>query len=95
MDSIGLGVFLANIVYIFVFIVFLFVEIILIKRRFYSFSFFWVFIFLDIFFYLYLMGRHTPITYYLVYRILPLVNLGLFLLILVQFFWKKYNLKNK
>lgn len=95
MDSIGLGEFLANMVYSFVFIVFLFVEIILIKRRLYLFSFFWILIFLDIFFYFYLMGRHTPITYYLVYRILPLVNLSLFFLFLIQIFWKRYNLKNK
>lgn len=93
MDSIGLGGFLANIVYGFILIVFLFVEIILIRKKLYLLSLFWTFVFLDLFFYFYLMGRHTMITYYFVYRILPFVNLGLFVLILTKFFGKRYNLK--
>jgi hypothetical protein len=88
LDDIGLGSAIANIIYLILFVSIVVGAWVSIKRKAFLFSVFWISSILNLFFYLHFMGRYVfyPKFFYpIVNKYWPLINFGLFVLVIANY----------
>jgi len=98
LDDIGLGKVITNFIYLFIFIAGSGGAILLYKRRVIIGLIFWVSSILNFFFYLYFMGNYRfypKIFYPIANKYWPWINVGLFILLIINFIKNKYVEKEK
>ena len=98
LDDIGLGKAIASFIYLFIFIIGIGGVILLCKRKMILGLIFWISSVLNFFFYLYFMGNYRlypKIFYPIINRYWPWINVGLFILLIINFIKNKYVKKEK
>jgi len=98
LDDIGLGNTMANVIYFIIFIFGIFGTWFFLKRKNIFGVIFWISSVLNFFFYLYFMGNYRlypRIFYPIVNNYWPLINLGLLILLVINYIRRKKNTSSK